>query len=216
MHVCNESTTGNSFTNNWWATFESVYLTSCFTAVTYSTIAELSCTVPLSLHQVYVYLSLCLMCQMFWIGPQLHCQHMNQPRWTGREGDRVLGESTAVRNLMPSTAVMPDSQWASHFVRSLVELWVTVCRYPFSSSWSLATWPGLKAVHACCLHVHQGVISNIKRQRVSRLIGAYKKTKGKGGSETERKEDSGTSLGVSLVSLSPGWNAELLIQMAAR
>lgn len=61
------------------------------------------------------------------------------------------------------------------------------------------------------VHAHIGVISDNKRQTIPRLIGAYKETKGRGALQTERKEDSGTSLDVSLVSLSPGWNAELLI-----
>lgn len=51
-------------------------------------------------------------------------------------------------------------------------------------------------------------------ETVWRLIGAYEKTEEGGGLETERKEGSGTSLDVSLMSLSPGWNAELFLQMA--
>lgn len=74
---------------------------------------------------------------------------MNQPRWTGRVGDRVLGESTAVRNPTPSTAVMPDARCASHFVRSVAEPRACVCRYLFPSSPALATGPGFKATHAC-------------------------------------------------------------------
>lgn len=163
-------------------------------------------------------LSVSLMCQMFWISPRLlSASRMNRPRWTGREGDGVLGESTAVRNPMPRSALMPDALCVSHFVRSLAELRACVWGYPFPSSPTFATWPGLKATQACAfwpVRAHQGVIGNNKRQPIWRLIGAYKETKGRGALQTERKKASGASLDVSLVSLSPGWNAELLIQKA--
>lgn len=120
-----------------------MYETSCSATVT--VFAELSCTitfVPLALRQIYVYLSLCLMCQMFWIGPWFECQLHATSQGEQVERATVLGESTAVRNLMP------DTQCVSYFVRSLAELWASVCRYLFSK---LATWPSLKALcmHAC-------------------------------------------------------------------
>lgn len=47
----------------------------CSTAVGLSTVSSPEFTfVPLALCQAYVYLSLCLMSQMFQIGPQLQCQ----------------------------------------------------------------------------------------------------------------------------------------------
>lgn len=111
---------------------------------------------PLSiwLSATYMFISVSL----FNVSDILDWSSAFQPRWTGSEEDGVLGESTAVRNLMPSAAVMPDTQCASHFVRSVAELWARVCRYLFPSS--PATWPGLKALHmqlhcACALRCDQ-------------------------------------------------------------
>lgn len=102
--------------------------------------------------------------------PTSAASRMIWPRWTGREGGRVLGESTAVRNLMPSTAVMPDTRCASHFVRSLAELRASVCRYLFPSSQALATWPDLETMHACAFaqSVCIKVSSTTLRDRVDR------------------------------------------------
>ena len=55
-------------------------LTELFRTVTF---------VLMAVGQLYVYLSLCLMCQKFWIGHQLHCQQQAPPRWTGRETESL-------------------------------------------------------------------------------------------------------------------------------
>lgn len=124
---------------------------------------------------------------------------MNQPRWTGREGDWVLGESTAVRNLMPGTAVMPDTRCASQFVRSLAEPRVAVCTYLIPSSWALDTWPSMEAkcAFARCIELW----SSLKGRQFEDLKVGKKKTKGRGVLQTERKEgafrsESGREFGV--------------------
>lgn len=152
-----------------------------------------------------MFISLCLLCQMFRIVLSVSANSIKRARLTGKKAARVLGESTALRNLMLSTAV--DAR------RSVC---LTFCQISgraagpvFSDIWFLAlqfnpTWlESFTCMWICTQHVHQGVTS--KRKTIRRLIGDYKSTKRKG-------EDSETSMDMSSVSLSPGWNAGLLIR----